>query len=398
LEKKPLEMTASIELWPALTLTNMQSPMYALKYGREGKRYSDAYSIKSEGSARYQLGALLAAAAGALGSGYVRIDDTVSYYARLYECYLKYSPVTAFSVETGKELFKWGKGYSFNPVAFAARPKDLNDLDATLEGYWAAAIEFIGSCDEPLSTIALTGVVVPAYRRLNEGYLSDRNVAGMVQAYFLLLNTDTDAYLYGDSKTTYKAGGDMSRNIIPEWEVHAECVWPSDKVIVSYDTGMTITSRIQPVWETVVGTRYLAPINTTFIVEYLHTGGGHVKREMDAYYNAIENARQSADPTDRRMVIKNGAQYYGGQFTMTDYLYLKASYPDPFNIVYLTPAVYAIVNINDGSLMGGAEGTYTRFRRMGFTFRYVAFAGGARSEYGMKQAQHKIELRFRSVF
>ena len=82
LKKKPLELTASIELWPSVILLNSQSLMYALKYGQDGNSYSDAYNIKAEGSARYQRGALLAVAAGALSGGYVRFDDSIAYNAR----------------------------------------------------------------------------------------------------------------------------------------------------------------------------------------------------------------------------------------------------------------------------------------------------------------------------
>ncbi|OGJ86998.1 MAG: hypothetical protein A2268_07270 [Candidatus Raymondbacteria bacterium RifOxyA12_full_50_37] len=346
MEKKPLEMAASIELWPSLIQYNQQSSIYALKYGQDNVRYSDAYNMKAEGSARFQRTALLATAAGVLSSGYVRPSASLTHDARLYECYAKYSPAPAFSVMGGKKLFKWGKGYAFNPVAFAGRPKDLNDIDASLEGYWAAEAEFIRSYDGSLATAAFTGAALPVYGQINEGYLPDKNFAGIMQAYFLLLNTDIDVCLYGDSRSAYRAGVDFSRNISPEWEVHGE---------------YARTLKEGAEWEAVAGTRYLASFNTTFIMEYLHAGES-------------------------------------GQFSRTNYLYLKASHPDPFTIVYLTPSAYAIVNIQDGSLMAGAEATYTRFRHMGFTARYIILAGDVESEYGSKLAKHKVEFRVKAMF
>jgi hypothetical protein len=44
---------------------------------------------------------------------------------------------------------------------------------------------------------------------------------------------------------------------------------------------------------------------------------------------------------------------------MKDYLYLRISQKEPFNILYFTPAITSIVNVNDKSLSISPELLYT---------------------------------------
>jgi hypothetical protein len=398
LAKKPLEVAADMELWPVLALFNKKSPFYTLKYPTDKPKYADIYNVKAEGSVRYQKKKLVADASGSLVASYPRIDDTIAFGWKLHEGYLKYSPNTSYSFLAGKQTFRWGKGYAYNPVAFAGRQKDLNDIDAALEGYWNVSGEYLQSLNGALSTIALTGVMLPVFGIVNKDYLSDTSVAGLIQTYFLLLNTDIDFYLFVHGKKEIKGGCDFSRNIFPDWEVHGELSFEPDSRTTFFNKGTTLASENRKAVNLVLGTRYLAPFNTTFILEYLHIGAGHTKTDMNEYYEAMANASASGNRAMGQMVMQNNAKYFGSQFTMTDYFYVKATHPDPFNFVYFTPAGYTIVNILDGSLMGGVELNYARFKHVSFTGRYIGFAGKNLSEYGMKQAHHKIELRSRIMF
>jgi hypothetical protein len=155
----------------------------------------------------------------------------------------------------------------------------------------------------------------------------------------------------------------------------------------------TLTSGARNSHNLVLGTRYLAPSNTTFILEYLRVGSGFTAHQLSTYFEALGSAHASANLAASRTTLQTSTKYYNGQFIMTDYLYLKASHPDPFMLVYFTPAAYTVVNLVDGSLMAGIEITYSRMSHLLLTARYVAFAGAHCSEYGVKQAQQRIELR-----
>jgi hypothetical protein len=398
LSAKQFDASASVEFYPSLLIYNKAAPLYSLKFKPGNRSTSDIYSLKTQGYFQYQRNPFLWFVSGALYGAYLRQDDSLFYDGKIFEGYLKYSPGASISFLLGKRLFQWGKGYSYNPVSFAGRMKDLNDIDASLEGYWNISFEYVKSLDLPIASVAFNAALLPVYDFINKDYLPDKSVAGLAQLYVLAANTDIDVYLLADSRRDVKAGLDFSRNLIPDWEIHGEWAFITSSNSMVFSNESTMVNLSYPANNLVAGTRYLAPFNTTFILEYLHVGGGYSLDEMSEYWNAAKYATASANSQRIQSFLQANAKYYSGQFTMTDYLYFKVSQPDPFNIVYLTPSVYAIVNINDESLMGGAEAAYTRFRSMGFTFRYMAFAGRERSEYGMKPTQHKFELSVKTVF
>ncbi len=393
LDKRPYDLSASVELWPSLLFFNRDSDLYLIRYGHENPAHTGLYRVRAEAGAEYQYRSFLASASGSFNASYQSLGDSTSSDAKLYEGYLKYSPRASFSVLAGKKSFRWGKGYAYNPVSFAGRPRDLNDIDAALEGYWNLSAEYIRGSSGKLSAFALTGMVLPVYGSLNEGFQRDTTLAGVAQLYLLFFDTDIDGYFYADSRNDFKAGIDFAKNIFPSWEIHGEWAYAPDSRSTYFASDSVLASETRSANDIVLGTRYLAPSNTTFILEYLHRGSGLTSDRMGAYYGALGSARASDDPVIERATLKNSARYYSGQFLMTDYLYVKASHPEPFTIVYLTPAVYSVVNLVDGSFMGGFEMTYSRMRHLLLTARCVAFGGSPESEYGVKQVQQRIELR-----
>jgi len=393
LDKKSFDRAASIELWPTLVLFNRSSALYSLRYKNENPAYTDVYRLRAEAGGQYQYKSILASASGSLNAFYQHLDDSLSSDAKLYECYFKYSPDVSFSLLAGKKTFRWGKGYAYNPVSFAGRPRDLNDMDAALEGYWNLSAEYIRSFAGRLSTIAITGAMLPVYGSLNEGFLRDRTLAGVTQLYFLFLDTDIDGCLFADSRNEYRAGVDFSKNMFPNWEIHGEWAYVPEYHSTFFADETTLARGARNSHNLVLGTRYLAPSNTTFILEYLHLGGGFTSDQMNTYYRALGSSQASENPAASRAILQNSTKYYDGQFIMTDYLYLRVSHPDPFMLVYFTPAAYTTVNLVDGSLMAGFEIAYSRLSHLLLTARCVAFAGSHESEYGLRQAQQRIELR-----
>jgi hypothetical protein len=393
LDKKSFDHAVSLELWPTLIVFNRGSALYSLKYNTENPAYSDVYRLRAEAGGQYQYKSILASASGSLSAFYQHLDDSLSSDAMLYEGYLKYAPNSSFSLLAGKKTFLWGKGYAYNPVAFAGRPRDLNDINATREGYWSLSTEYIRSLSGRLSTIAVTGAVLPVYSSVNKGFLRDTTMAGVAQLYLLFLDTDIDGYLLADSRNGFRAGVDFAKNILPNWEIHGEWTHVSDVRSTFFVNDSTLASEARNASNLVLGTRYLAPFNTTFILEYLHQGTGLTSEQMSAYYRALESPRASEGPAAPREILQNSTKYYSGQFIMTDYVYARVSHPDPFMLVYFTPAAYIIVNLVDGSLMAGFEVTYGRLSHLLLTARCVTFAGAHESEYGIRPAVERIELR-----
>jgi len=397
LEPKSYEFSSDVELWPTLALYDKSSATYGLKYPSSGPGFSDAYNGKVELRGQYRFAALLAKAEAMAQAGYERYSDSAGYTVRFNECYVKWSPSDRFSALAGKRLFRWGKGYFYNPVAFAGRQKDINDISAALEGYWGMSVEAVRSFNGPLATLSITAALLPVYGKMNKGYTQDSTLAAVAQTYALFFNTDVDFCLYADNREQIRTGFDFSRNIVPSWEVHGEWAWSRERQTRIIETGPVCRDTIlRNTHDIVLGTRWLAPTNTTFILDYFHLGNGHMSDEMDAYYGAMKDAASGSVPA--RTAAQQAMPYYAGQFVMTDYLYCKASHPEPFTIVYFTPSIYSLVNINDRSFLAGVELTYTRFNHATFIARYMAFVGKNNSEYGEKAFRHRMEVRTEIVF
>ena len=393
LAKKPFEFAASVEPWATLIVFNKSSPLYSLKYGKETPAFADVYRVKVEAGAWYQYRSILFSASGTFIPAYDRVDDTLTSDQKLYECYFKYAPKVSLSVLAGKKTFRWGKGYAYNPVSFAGRPRDLNDVDAAIEGYWNLSAEYIRGLSGRLSTVAITGALLPVTGSVNEGLLQSETLAGVTQLYLLFYDTDVDVNLFADTRGGSKAGADFSKNLLPNWEIHGEWAFVPNYHSTSFASDSTLVGGTKNAVNLVLGTRYLDRFNTTYIVEYLHQGSGFTSDQMSTYYRVLASAQAFENGAVAQTTLLNSTKLYNRQFIMTDYVYFRASHPDPFMLVYFTPAAYALVNLVDGSAMMGVEMTYTRLSHLLLTARGVAYAGPHDTEFGVKQARGRIELR-----
>ena len=83
---------------------------------------------------------------------------------------------------------------------------------------------------------------------------------------------------------------------------------------------------------------------------------------------------------------------------MQDYLYLKFSWPEPFNLVDFTPSAYTIFNIIDESYMIGIPLSYKPVTNFEFILWPTFWAGNKDTEYSSKQYENRIELWTRFYF
>ena len=66
---------------------------------------------------------------------------------------------------------------------------------------------------------------------------------------------------------------------------------------------------------------------------------------------------------------------YGRSNPMKDYLYLRISQKEPFNILYFTPAITSIMNLNDRSLSISPELLYTGITNLELRLKATALVG-----------------------
>ena len=83
---------------------------------------------------------------------------------------------------------------------------------------------------------------------------------------------------------------------------------------------------------------------------------------------------------------------------MQDYIYFKASLPEPFEWLYSSAAVFTIYNVNDGSFLLSPQLGYKPFTNSEILLWPSIFFGDDDSEYGSKQFQKKVETWFRYYF
>ena len=155
------------------------------------------------------------------GQDQMRWTDT----ANIFEVYSSIRPFSGLTVEAGKKVLKWGKGYAWNPVGFIERPKNPNDPNLAREGFIIAGMDYIKSFDGPLKTVAFTPVIIPVYQDINEdfGAVGHFNIAAKL--YLLYRDTDIDFMVFGGGSKSTRFGMDFSRNISSNFEIHGELAW-----------------------------------------------------------------------------------------------------------------------------------------------------------------------------
>jgi hypothetical protein len=80
---------------------------------------------------------------------------------------------------------------------------------------------------------------------------------------------------------------------------------------------------------------------------------------------------------------------------MRNYLYVRASWKEPFNILYFTPGIISIINIDDQSMSLTPELAYSPITNLELRLRGVFLVGGQDTEFGEKQNAWRAELRVR---
>jgi hypothetical protein len=81
-----------------------------------------------------------------------------------------------------------------------------------------------------------------------------------------------------------------------------------------------------------------------------------------------------------------------------DYLYLRVSQKEPFDILYFTPALTVIANANDRSTSVAPELLYTGINDVELRLRAFFLNGGAGTEFGERQISKRIEFQARLYF
>jgi hypothetical protein len=151
-----------------------------------------------------------------------------------------------------------------------------------------------------------------------------------------------------------------------------------------------------------LGIRYLSERETTYILEYYRNGTGFTEKEFQDFYRFVDRSYDQYLATGNDAVMGRAQNLsqgnYGRPNPGRDYLYLRVSQKGPFDILYFTPSLTTIVNLNDSSFSITPEVAYTGITNLELRLKAMILVGGKETEFGEKPNDYRIEFRVRYYF
>jgi len=318
--------------------------------------------------------------------------------ASIFEAAYSARPTPGLTVEAGKRSLKWGKGYAWNPIGFVERPKDPNDPQLAREGFVMANADWISSPGGALQTIAFTPVLVPVSESVNGDFGEAGHVNLAAKLYLLYRDTDIDFAWLGEGSRPARFGMDFSRNVTSNFEIHGEWARIRDFQRPITDSAGRVTIEVANAASYLLGMRYLTASDTTYIAEYYRNGTGYSEEEARQFYQLVDTAFSTNDPAliQRAQSLAQGS--YGRPNPGRDYFYFRAQQKDALGIVYFSPALTAIVNLQDRSYQLTPELLYSGITNLELRVRLFLLQGDTGTDFGEKQVSSKLELQARYYF
>lgn len=151
-----------------------------------------------------------------------------------------------------------------------------------------------------------------------------------------------------------------------------------------------------------LGLRYLTENDITTIVEFYHNDDGYTEQETTQFFQLLDTGYNQFLATGSDVLLQQATLIsesgYARPQTGRDYLYARITMKDPFDLLYFTPGITAIANLDDLSYSLSPELTYTGFTNWEMRLRLSYLNGATYSEYGEKQNSNKVEARLRYFF
>lgn len=262
--------------------------------------------------------------------------------------------------------------------------------------------DWIRNFDGALRTVAFTPVVLPASPDLNPDFGAGRHVNTAAKLYLLYHDTDIDFMFLGNGSRSRRYGADFSRNITSNLEIHGEIarITEAQRQVVSAAGQAMLVRGAATSW--LLGVRYLTARDTTYILEYYRNGPGLSEDEMRTFSRFVDNAYAQYLATGNGAPLARAANLARGGYARPNagrnYLYLRVSQKEPFDILYFTPALTLVANADDRSTSVAPELLYTGFNNIELRLRAFFLGGGTDTEFGERRNSRRFELQGRIYF
>ncbi|HLF13241.1 MAG TPA: hypothetical protein VJA26_18735 [Gammaproteobacteria bacterium] len=400
-EKKPFELSGYIEARAEHFVLNRQSGGYQLNFFDQPRRtdFSRATAAAQiDGIYRRGIASFRFVGFGAYSDDYMGTDHDT----RIYEAYASIAPSDHAVADLGKKTLAWGKGYAFNPVGFIQRPKDPNDPDLAREGFVIAGGNFVRSFDGTLKTLAFTPLIAPVSNAMNEDFGASGHLNPAAKLYLLYADTDIDFMMLGAGSRSARYGFDFSRNLGTNIEIHGEWARITAAARPVTDAAGNIAPIESAATSYLLGLRYLSERDLTTILEYYYNGAGYREQELSTFYDLVHRAYDQFQTTGNAALLqklRNAMQpAYAAPNPGRRYLYLRLSQKEPFDILYVTPALTVVTNLDDRSYSVAPELLYTGVTNLELRLRLFLLHGDSLTDFGEKQNDRRLELRLRYFF
>jgi hypothetical protein len=218
----------------------------------------------------------------------------------------------------------------------------------------------------------------------------------------LYRDTDIDFAIFSGSSRSTRYGVDFSKNLATNFEIHGEFAYLEDlKQNYLSEAGKT-TKRELSAKTYLLGLRYLTENDITTIIEYYHNGAGFSESELKRFYQLVADADAQLRDTGTDTLFQTAENIsnmgYSKPQAGRNYLYLKINHKEPYDILYFTPGLITIINLDDRSYSVSPEMMYTGFTNWELKLRFTFLNGDYFTEFGEKQNKNKLEFRVRYYF
>lgn len=398
IEPKPYEVNGFVEARAEHFSLRPDAALYPLTFpGQEKRSELDRATVGYELAGKYKVDKFTAyaRAAGSMANDAFETAST----GRLLEGGLRLSPSEGLSLDLGKQVQRWGKGYAWNPVAFFERPKDPNDPNVSREGFVMASADWVRAMSGAVAAIGFTPVLLPTSSELNSDYGTPGKDNLGAKLYLLVADTDIDLLWAAEGSRPQRVGLDFSRNIGTQLELHGEwarAISASRRVLAADGSVQTDVAHADS-W--LIGARYITERELTWIAELYRNGAGYDEAQLGTFYSQLANAFAPGGTAAVQAKMLSLAQSgYGRSNPGRHYAYLRASAKDPFDWLYVNLALTTIVNLEDHSSQLTPEVTYTGWQNVELRARAVMLFGDKLSEFGEKAVDRRYELLLRLYF
>jgi hypothetical protein len=396
-EKKPFELGGYVQLKQEALSLNRAAAFYKLGFIGQPQRESldrTTATLQVAGKARQGIGTFdFRLNADVRGDQLSREHD-----GKVFEAAYSLRPTPGITMEAGKRSLKWGKGYAWNPIGFVERPKDPNDPTLAREGFVMANADWISSPGGDLQTVAFTPVLVPVRSGVNGDFGPSGHLNPAAKLYLLYRDTDIDFAWQGRGSRPGRFGMDFSRNVMSNFEIHGEWARVRQLPRQVTDSAGRVTTEVGNATSYLLGLRYLTENDTTYIAEYYRNGTGYSDQEARQFYQFVDTAFATGNGVLVQKALSLSQGGYGKPNPGKDYLYFRAQVKDALGIVYFSPALAAMVNLQDRSYQVTPELQYTGVNNLELRLRLFLLNGGSATDFGEKMNSKKLEFYARYYF